>query len=769
MSIERKLTFNNLKRNKKRTIFTTISISLCALLIFTTILLVSSIRNGITENIETSYNDYHFEIGNLTIETFNKIKDKEYIEKIYIQNKNGEEVGEDRLTDNEKINVFIKYKDIKKTCENSTEIIQIIESSKTPVNSQEEAEITEYRFNQKLLTIYGLIDIEITGENQNKICVTRVNYTYVIDLLIILILVVFSIIFIIILYNAFLITINERKREYAILNSVGGTEGQILKILFLEGFIIGIVGIIVGGLISVLCTNVILEAINKILEETGYNFSLVIEAKYIIIALLIIIANIFISSVIPSVKASATSVIQGIRNNKEIKSKKRISLLERILPIEGKVAVKNIRRVKSKYKIVTILLVICMTSYIVVSTYINYEKQTADLVDEYDSDAELIMDSTVDYETIFSDYEAKTGDSIEYIEYKELGVNVLVEPKEALVDEDNATIYEDGKVSTRMVITGVDDDTYNKYINKIGASYGDIIIYNNIRAIDFQTNSYKYYNVFNKGYDINLSIIESLQSETTEEYDGEMIYKYNIIDDESLDGNIILTEELIDGYKDMMSKYMSTFVIVNMDTFNNINENLNNYTPQNEVSSVQFIFSEQAQIRLRIKCGSILEFSNYIDEIIEYDRSKEIDRISAEYYTLENQEKIIYINIINLILKVIISAIVIIGVISIINTLNASLYERTQEFVILNSIGATKGNINKMLIYECLYMFIKAIIISIILSIPIIYAIIKYMENIISFNRLLIPIGDICIFLGIILLIALGIAIYSTRAIKNKI
>ena len=94
--------------------------------------------------------------------------------------------------------------------------------------------------------------------------------------------------------------------------------------------------------------------------------------------------------------------------------------------------------------------------------------------------------------------------------------------------------------------------------------------------------------------------------------------------------------------------------------------------------------------------------------------------------------------------------------------------ERKREYAILNSLGATEGNINGILIYESLYMFIKATIISIIISIPMIYLIVKYMENIISFDYLLIPIGNICLFLGILLLICLGIALYSTRIVKKK-
>ena len=749
------------------------------MLIFTTILLVSSIRNGITDNIETEGNDYQLEIINLDIETFNKIKDNDNIDKIYIQYKDNEQVEQlekpyELTNSDDEINVYIKFKNIRKTCEYATEIIRMVEESKVSIDSSEKVNNIEYNFNQKLLTVYGLIDVELVGENNNKTCITRVNYTYIIDIMIIVILVILSVIFIIILYNAFLITVNERKKEYAILNSVGGTEGQILKMLFLEGVIMGITGILLGGVISIFSANIILELLNKILAEIGYNFRLVFDIKYILISVIIIIANIFIASIIPSLKASTSSVIQGIRNNNEIKLRKRSSLLERVLPIEGKIAIKNIRRVKSKYRIIIILLVICMTSYIVVSTYINYERKTADLVDEYDSDAELTVDSTVDYKSIINDYEIETGDNIEYIEYKQLGLYILAEPEDVFMNEDSVTEHNDNKKSIPMVITGVDDNTYKKYIDEVNANYGDIIIYNNMRLIDLEDGTYKYYTVFKQGYDLELSIIEKLDNEETESdensyYDeNETIEKYNIIDNKSLNGKIILTDELIDGYKDMRNKYMTPFIIVNMDKFNTIKNNIDNYTLQNETeSSIQFIMSDKDYSYIKIKCGNIIEFSNYINEIIENDRSKDIDKMDVEYYTLETQEKIIYINIIELILKIIILAIVIIAIISIINILNASLYERGQEFIILNSLGATKGNINKILIYECLYLFIKAVIISIILSIPIIYLIIKYIGNIISFNYVLIPIGDICMFLGILLLISLGIALYSTKIIKD--
>ena len=85
----------------------------------------------------------------------------------------------------------------------------------------------------------------------------------------------------------------------------------------------------------------------------------------------------------------------------------------------------------------------------------------------------------------------------------------------------------------------------------------------------------------------------------------------------------------------------------------------------------------------------------------------------------------------------------------------------------LDSIGATKENINKILIYECVYMLIKAVVISIILSIPGIYMIIKYMENLIVLDKLLIPFGSIGLFIAILFAISLLITICQARNIED--
>ena len=750
MKIETKLSFKNLKSNIRRTLLTIISIVLCTFLILTTLIIISCIKNGINESTNIQYNDYHFIIRNVDSAGFNQIKNKEYIDKMYIQENDLEPLKELNDLDNpfkgtNHINIYIKYKDINQTYKNSTDIVQTLNYSLTEADSNCE-------FNDKLLTIYGLMgaDLGYTDSTQTTIVYKNIlNLSYVVNIMILLILLVFSILFIIILYNAFLVTINERKKEYAILNSVGETEGQILKMIFCETSFMAIVGIILGLILSYLISNIILQILNNILVSTTIHFRLVIDIKYIIVGIAIILFNIYISAIIPSINASSTTVIQNLRNNKQIKNRKVRTI--KILPIEARLALTNLKRNKNKYRVITILFVICMTAFTSVSTYINYEQETAKLATNYDVDAELRFDlvSNIDYKQIINNYSEK----IETIEYKKMGAYVLVEPKDAIVTDNSVATYSDNNKSIQVAFIGLEDKIYNDYINKINANYGDYIIYNNIMIGEGKDEiSYTYTHAFNTN-NLKFSIIDNSLNNA----------EYRIIDD--INGKYVLTDNLLEGFKEINNEYHVPTIFVNLETFNKISKSVENYASENRNSVPTWISTDMKDpLYIKVKCENIVEFSNYIEAIKE----KQNMDVFTNYYSLENQEKIIYIEILQLILRIVIITIMLIGIISAINIINASLCERKQEFKVLSSIGATEGNINKILIYECIYMFLKATLISVILSIPIIYIIIKNMENIIILNKLLIPWGEITIFFVTLFIISLCVTLYSAQFTKSK-
>lgn len=531
--------------------------------------------------------------------------------------------------------------------------------------------------------------------------------------------------------------------------------------VFIEATIMGIVGIILGSLLSNLLANIVLNNINTILNSAGYYFKLVFNAKYLITSLFIIIINIYFSVLIPSLKASSSSVIQGIRGNKEIKNKKRKTILEKLLPTEGRIAIKNIRRNKSKYRLIIFLLIVCITSFISLGTYLRYEKETADLMSEYDVDAILnFYDSTgntYNYIAILKKYEKIYGSKVNYMEEKVNGGFFLIEPEYSLMPNYSNRIFDNATISMNLI--ALDNATYTKYIHKLNAKYGDLIIYNSSLKsfVNSETGEtlYRIIPVFKENSNLKLTLIRSKYSNN----------EYELVNSEILDKQVILTTEILEGYKEIKLQNFST-LFMNMETYNKLDNYIEeNYgTYKERFDSGKPFWYNLFDFRVKIKCDNIVEFKNYMEKTIE---EQNLD-MSVEYYTLENQEKLMYISIVELILKVMMIAIITIGIVSTVNIINASLIERKEDFNIMYRMGATKGNIKKVLIYECIYMFIKATAIAIILSIPIIWKIIKHMENVLVLNKLLIPFGSIAIFIGILFVISLVITLYSTKMIKEE-
>ena len=324
--------------------------------------------------------------------------------------------------------------------------------------------------------------------------------------------------------------------------------------------------------------------------------------------------------------------------------------------------------------------------------------------------------------------------------------------------------YIDGKKSIAMNMIALDKKTYRRYIEEIKANDGDIIIYNNVFNIypayfrNEGNYTYKYSQALNSKLNIKMEIVFPLLV-------GEETWDYTIVKSKLLDRKYVFTDKLIDGFQELKTNISGTAptLFISMEMYNELKEETwdKDYRIDYNSDKTLKIWNNQDELRVKIRCDDIVEFKNYMEKFEE-------DKIFVQYYTLDNQEKLIYIEIIELILKIMMIAIITIGIVSTVNIMNASLIERKEDFNIMYRIGATKGNIKKILIYECIYMFVKALIISIILSIPIVYKIIKGMEKVLVLNKLLIPFGSIGIFIAMMFVISLAITIYSTRMIKEE-
>ena len=195
------------------------------------------------------------------------------------------------------------------------------------------------------------------------------------------------------IYNSFSIAISERKKQFAILNSIGATKSQIMKLVFLEGFLVSIVGIPIGLLSGTVAIDIVFKVIKTFFKTSMFgelDLRVVFSPIVLIVSTLVILLTIFISALIPAINAAKISPLEAIKNSSNLKVGKIKSskLVKKIFKTEGELAYKNLRRNKGKFRITLFSLVISIVIFIsfngfvdmfIEANQINYGSITNDL------------------------------------------------------------------------------------------------------------------------------------------------------------------------------------------------------------------------------------------------------------------------------------------------------------------------------------------------------------------------------------------------------
>ena len=195
------------------------------------------------------------------------------------------------------------------------------------------------------------------------------------------------------IYNSFSIAISERKKQFAILNSIGATKSQIMKFVFLEGFLVSIVGIPIGLLSGTIAIDIVFKVIKTFFKTSMFgelDLRVVFSPIVLILSTLVILLTIFISALIPAINAAKISPLEAIKNSSNLKVGKIKSskLIKKIFKTEGELAYKNLRRNKGKFRITLFSLVISIVIFIsfngfvdmfIEANQINYGSITNDL------------------------------------------------------------------------------------------------------------------------------------------------------------------------------------------------------------------------------------------------------------------------------------------------------------------------------------------------------------------------------------------------------
>ena len=288
--------------------------------------------------------------------------------------------------------------------------------------------------------------------------------------------------------NSFGISITEKTKQYGMLASIGATPKQIRRNVYYEAGILGVFGIPCGVLLGLLACMILVQILTALLSEVlGVGILFATSWQAIAVAVAFAVVMIFLSALKPAIRASRTAPIVALRGNKDIKltakkirTPKWVALL---FGISGKIAYKNGKRNKKKYRVVVISITV---SVIVFLTMFTFTQMLGDVMTMgyedpgYSISVSLVEEMTEEDQNNFAEI-AEREDVKELSISKEawLGVDkgqlsYTKKAEEILYNEYQLSGYSEKEIEeflreTNLEVVILSNETFSDYAETIGA------------------------------------------------------------------------------------------------------------------------------------------------------------------------------------------------------------------------------------------------------------------------------------------------------------
>ncbi|QYE99552.1 ABC transporter permease [Paraclostridium sordellii] len=522
------------------------------------------------------------------------------------------------------------------------------------------------------------------------------------------------------IYNAFSISINDRKKQFGILNSIGATKSQIMKIVFIEAIVVSVIGIPLGLITGTFAIDLIFKLIKYMFSSSliaHLNLRVVYNPYVIILSAVIVLLTILVSAILPALNAAKTPPLEAIKNSSSLKlGKVKDSKLVRLLfKTEGVLAYKNLRRNKKKFRITLFSLIISVVIFISFSGFVElFIKANEASVGQVNYDVRLWKGGILEGDKIIDDLNKVNG--IKKISVRNI-YGVGFDVKESNINKD----YKD-----------LIDKTFSKK-NKDGETVYDF---------NFEQNSFQFTDdkdidnlkLINGSFDKETAIKEngiilrnkSSYSEPGKKYDvsltnykvGDTINAYKFSRDENgkqINEPIKLkvlatTDDLLPGNK------MSTYMGIDFITYNEVGSKLGYDINSGNI----YINSDKSKdTRNALK---------KIGEKYGYNVYDEVDN------ALKMEQSIIAIKIFVYGFVLVIS---LVSITNIVNTISTNINLRKREFAIVKSIGVTPQGFNKMIYLESLLYGVLALLYGVPIGLLIDVIMNKIMGNVVQLGMIL--------------------------------
>lgn len=569
--------------------------------------------------------------------------------------------------------------------------------------------------------------------------------------LVVLILIVIASVMLI--YNAFGMSLSERVRYLGMLASVGATKSQKRKSVYFEGAILGAIGIPVGILAGILGISITLKLVGHKIISTGMiagvndsnmQMKTVVPAWAIIGIILVSIFTIFISAFIPARKASKITPIDAIRQRQEIKVKpkklKAPKYIKKIFGYEGELAYKNLKRNGKKSRLITASIALSIVLFISCNYFCGmfiqasgYEKnipyQISTVISlEHKKDLEDALDKMQNVDKYYVDMVNSNYSLGKKGNLKDTDIKNL-----SHYNSSYAKLFENGSVT--MAIHYIDDSEFNK------------LCQNN----DIDYNSFY-------GKNVKCLLLNNL----THKQDTSKVFNNSIIGQHIAERDEFVNEgdEPLDFEVGGLVKYDKNSLPCSFVPANVVGV----FVPYSQYVNVIEKGLEPNDVRLAM-CIETDEHKEVAENLTTLLNENDFgsNYVSDNVDILETMNTVIFI--IQVFVYGFITLISLITIANIINTISANIALRRKEFAMLKSVGTTPKGFSKMVSLESVFYALKAVIFGVPISVLISVVLNKMLgESSIPYHF------DIKLYLSVIIVVFVLILItmiYSVRKLKS--
>ncbi|PAW46521.1 ABC transporter permease [Bacillus toyonensis] len=176
---------------------------------------------------------------------------------------------------------------------------------------------------------------------------------------------------IVVIYNAFQISVVERTRQFGLLRSIGATRKQIRQIVLREATFLAVIAIPIGIICSLIALASLQFTFSLLMENSKAVSIFYVDWNILLVSSIITLLSVIASSLYPAYFAGKISPLLAISSRLSIKKeqikKQKNSMVRKPLSIPLSMAMKNVKRNKNRYTITILSIIISSVLFITFS------------------------------------------------------------------------------------------------------------------------------------------------------------------------------------------------------------------------------------------------------------------------------------------------------------------------------------------------------------------------------------------------------------------